>query len=92
MFVLKLIGGVLFNVALFGSLLFLPAGTFDWWRAWVFLGVVFGGTVASTVSIFCVSKDLLEERLKPPVQQGQPLADKTRGIADRYVRWSRNGS
>ena len=72
----KLILGVLFNVALFGGLLFLPAGTLEWWRAWVFLGVVFVGTVASTVSVFRVHKDLLEERFKPPVQKGQPLADK----------------
>ncbi|MGH8534183.1 MAG: hypothetical protein ACREV1_16080, partial [Gammaproteobacteria bacterium] len=64
----KLIGGVVFNVAIFISLLFLPAGTLDRWRAWVFLGVVFVATVASTVSIFRVNKDLLEERFKPPVQ------------------------
>jgi protein-S-isoprenylcysteine O-methyltransferase Ste14 len=72
----KLIGGVVFNVAIYGGLLFLPAGTLDWWRAWVFLGLVFVGTVASTVSLFRVNKELLEERFKPPVQQGQPLADK----------------
>jgi IS1 transposase/Pyridine nucleotide-disulphide oxidoreductase, dimerisation domain len=38
MFVFKLIVGVAFNVAIFGGSLFLPAGTLDWWRAWVFLG------------------------------------------------------
>jgi protein-S-isoprenylcysteine O-methyltransferase Ste14 len=76
MSIFTLIGGVVFNVAIFGGLLFLPAGTLDWWRAWVFLGVVFVGTVASTVSVFRVNKDLLEERFKPPIQQGQPLADK----------------
>jgi protein-S-isoprenylcysteine O-methyltransferase Ste14 len=72
----KLIVGVVCNVAIFGGFLFLPAGTLDWWRAWVFLGVMFVGTVASTVSVFRVNKDVLEERFKPPVQQGQPLADK----------------
>jgi protein-S-isoprenylcysteine O-methyltransferase Ste14 len=76
MSIFTLIGGVLLNVAIFGGLLFVPAGTLDWWRAWVFLGVVFGGTVASTVSVFRVNKDLLAERFKPPVQKGQPLADK----------------
>jgi protein-S-isoprenylcysteine O-methyltransferase Ste14 len=76
MSIFKLIAGVLFNVAIFGGLLFLPASTLDWWRAWVFLGVVFVGTVASTVSLFRVNKDLLAERFKPPVQKGQPLADK----------------
>jgi hypothetical protein len=76
MSIFKLSGGGVLNVAIFGGLLVLPAGTLDWWRAWVFLGVVFVGTVASTVSVFRVNKDLLEERFKPPLQQGQPLADK----------------
>jgi protein-S-isoprenylcysteine O-methyltransferase Ste14 len=76
MSIFKLIAGVLFNVSIFGGLLFLPAGTVDWWRAWVFLGVVFVGTVVSTVSLFRVNKGLLEERFKPPIQKGQPLADK----------------
>ena len=76
MSIFKLVFGVLFNVTIFGGLLFLPAGTWDLWRACVLLGVVFVGTVASTVSLFRVNKDLLEERFKPPVQKGQPLADK----------------
>jgi hypothetical protein len=57
-----LIGGVLWHVAIFGGFLFVPAGTLDWWRTWVFLGVVFGSAVASTVSVFRVNKDVLEER------------------------------
>jgi protein-S-isoprenylcysteine O-methyltransferase Ste14 len=72
----KLIVGIISNVAIFGGLLFLPAGTLDWWRAWVFLGVVFVGAVASTVDLFRVNSGLLEERFKPPLQTGQPLADK----------------
>ena len=76
MSILKLIAGIFFNVAIFGILLFVPAGTLDWWRAWVFLGVVLVGAVASTVSLFRTSKELLAERFKPPVQKGQPLADK----------------
>lgn len=76
MSIFKLAGGVILNVAIFGGCLFLPAGTLDWFRAWVFLGVVFVGAVASTVSVYRVNKDLLKERFKPPVQKGQPLADK----------------
>ncbi len=76
MSLLKLTLGVLSNVAIFGSLLFLPAGTLDWPRAWVFLGVVFVGAVASTVSVYRASPALLEERFKPPLQEGQPAADK----------------
>jgi protein-S-isoprenylcysteine O-methyltransferase Ste14 len=76
MSVSKLIVGVLLNVAIFGGSLFLPAGTLDWWRAWVFLGVVFVAAVASTVGLFRVNEGVIEERFKPPIQKGQPLADK----------------
>lgn len=40
------------------------------------LAVFFIGTVISVVSLSRGNKGLLEERLKPPVQKGQPLADK----------------
>ncbi len=76
MSIIKLIFGVLLDVAIFGGLLFLPAGTLDWWRAWVFLGVVFIAAAAGTVSLYRVNKALLEKRFKPPIQKGQPLADK----------------
>ena len=75
-FILKLILGVISNLLIFGALLFLPAGTFDWPRAWIFLGLVLIGTVATMVIVFPGREDLLNERLKSPVQQGQPLADK----------------
>ena len=76
MFIYRLTVGVIVNVAIFGGLLFMPAGTFDWWRAWTFLCVVFVGTVATMVSVFASNQGLLDERLKPPIQKGQPLADK----------------
>jgi protein-S-isoprenylcysteine O-methyltransferase Ste14 len=72
----KMIAGILIHVALFGGPLFLPAGTLDWWRAWVFLGADLVCAVASTVSIYRVNKELLDERFKSPVQKGQPLTDK----------------
>jgi len=73
MFTCKLIAGIVLNVAIFAVLLFLPAGTLTWWRAWVSLGVVFVATVATVVQL---PRDLLDERFKPPIQPGQPLADK----------------
>jgi protein-S-isoprenylcysteine O-methyltransferase Ste14 len=76
MLILKLIAGLIFNVASFCLLLFLPAGTWHWWRAWVVIGAVFVGTVGSVVGLAGGHAGLLEERLKPPVQKGQPLADK----------------
>jgi protein-S-isoprenylcysteine O-methyltransferase Ste14 len=76
MFILKLVLSITFNVAIFALLLFLPAATLDWCRAWVFLGVVFVGMVGAAVSLPGGRAGLLKERLKPPIQKGQPLADK----------------
>ncbi len=76
MFIVQLVLGVLFNVLLFALCLFLPAGTLDWWRAWVYLGLEAAGTVITTVVIFRARPDLLRERLQSPVQPGQPAADK----------------
>jgi protein-S-isoprenylcysteine O-methyltransferase Ste14 len=77
--VFKLIIGVVIQVAIFGGLLFLPAGTLGWWRALVFIGVVLINSLAMVglaVTIFPLSDDLLYERYKSPIQKGQPLADK----------------
>ena len=76
MFILKLIVGLVINMAIFGGLLFLPAGTWDWWRAWMFLSVLFVAYVATMVTVFPGREDLLDERFKPLIQKGQPAADK----------------
>src|SRR5262249_43757411 len=75
-FMFRLIMSVILNVVVFGGLLFLPAGTLRWWRAWVFIGVVFIAAVATMASVFRSNEDLLNERYKLPIQKGQPLADK----------------
>ncbi len=74
--ILELAGGVVYSVAIFGGFLFLSAWTLDWWRAWVFLGVVFVASSATMFGIFPSRPDLLKERYKAPLQKGQPLADK----------------
>ncbi len=48
----------------------------DWWRAWLLIGIIFLGSVASAVWLYPRHKDLLAERIKSPIQKGQPLADK----------------
>jgi protein-S-isoprenylcysteine O-methyltransferase Ste14 len=68
----KQIAGVVFNTFFFGVMLFVPAGTIRWPRAWILLGMVFVGT-AVTMSV--LPADLLNERFKPPVQRGQPRFD-----------------
>src|SRR5215472_4960878 len=68
----KQIGGIVFNTFFFGVMLFVPAGTIRWPRAWIFLGVVF---VGNAVTMFALPEELLNERYKPPVQRGQLLFD-----------------
>jgi protein-S-isoprenylcysteine O-methyltransferase Ste14 len=70
---LKLIAGVIGNALIFAVPLFVFAGTLDWWRAWVVVGLMFAGSVWSVASL---PRGVLEERLKGPVQKGQPNADK----------------
>lgn len=76
MLIFKLAVGIIIQMAIFGGLLFLPAGTLNWWRAWVLLGAIFVGFFASAAALFPAHKDLLAERVKSPLQRGQPLADK----------------
>jgi protein-S-isoprenylcysteine O-methyltransferase Ste14 len=72
---LKTLGGIIFTPLFFGVLLFMPAGTLHWWRAWIFLAVVFlCGTV--TMLVIGRNQELLDERYRGPYQKGQPLADK----------------
>ncbi|MGH8013578.1 MAG: methyltransferase [Candidatus Binataceae bacterium] len=72
----KLLGGVALNVAIFGVLLLAPAGTLQWWHAWFFLVVVLVCSVATMFGVFRRREELLDERLKPPIQKQQPLSDK----------------
>jgi protein-S-isoprenylcysteine O-methyltransferase Ste14 len=77
----QLVTASIVQIAVLGALLFVPAGTLDWWRAWVLLGVLFLGTVASLLDLYPDHKDLLQERLKSPLQKDQPLVDKVLVVA-----------
>lgn len=76
MFIFKVMLSLLYILTIYGGLLFLPAGTLNWWRAWVFLGIISVATVATLVIVFRNNRDLLNERFKLPIQAGQPLVDK----------------
>jgi protein-S-isoprenylcysteine O-methyltransferase Ste14 len=75
MFVLKLIYGVVAQIALFGLLLLVPAGRWAWPRAWIYMGCMVAGTVATMIYLRN-DEALINERLKGPIQKGQPLADR----------------
>jgi protein-S-isoprenylcysteine O-methyltransferase Ste14 len=72
----KVIAGVVFNVAFYALLLFVPAGTLHWWRAWVFLGVTVAVMVVAIFSILPDNSGLFSERARGVIQKGQPLWDR----------------
>jgi protein-S-isoprenylcysteine O-methyltransferase Ste14 len=72
----KVIAGVLFNVAFYALLLFVPAGTLHWWRAWVFLVVTVLVMAAAIYSILPDNSGLFSERARGVIQKGQPLWDR----------------
>lgn len=76
MFTRKVILSVIVNSLIFIGIIFLPAGTLAWGRAWVFMGMVLLGSVWTMFYVFPGNEGLLAERLKPPIQKDQPLADK----------------
>jgi protein-S-isoprenylcysteine O-methyltransferase Ste14 len=66
----------LFAVSIYGLLLFVPAWTLEWWRAWVLLALAFIGLVTTRRWVFGSDDRLLAERSRSPLQRGQPVADK----------------
>jgi protein-S-isoprenylcysteine O-methyltransferase Ste14 len=63
-------------VGLFAVLLFVPAGTVRWPGAWVYLAILTVVTVWGFSWLERHDPGLLAERMRPPIQRGQPLADK----------------
>lgn len=59
-----------------GVIVFGAAGTLDYMGGWLYLGEMITLSIVFSAYIARVDPELLRERLKPPVQQGQPLADK----------------
>ncbi|MEX2093543.1 MAG: isoprenylcysteine carboxylmethyltransferase family protein [Pirellulales bacterium] len=76
MFLRRLIIAVVYNVVIFCAILFGVAGTWHWWRAWVFIGVVVAATVVIMLTVFRDRPELLNERFKGVIQRGQPRLDR----------------
>ena len=68
----------LFELVVFGSMLFFPAGTFNYWQAWVFLVVVFVSAWIPAIYLLRTNPVALERRMR-----GGPAAE-TR-IAQKVV-------
>ncbi len=86
-------------LAVIGAILFLPAGTLDYWQAWAYMAVVF--VPAAFVIIYFLAKDrqFLERRLKTKEKEkDQQLVQAVGGVIfiigfllpglDRRLGWS----
>jgi protein-S-isoprenylcysteine O-methyltransferase Ste14 len=67
---------VLAYEALFGAFLFVPARTLVWERGWILMAVLLAIRIWGTIVVFRAQPELIAERSKPVIQQGQPAADR----------------
>ncbi len=58
------IGQGVFGLVFFTALIFVTAGTWDYWQGWVFLAVFAASTAGFTIYLAIYDKPLLERRLK----------------------------
>lgn len=68
---LKAFAGLLVLLAVMAALLFVPAGTRDYWQAWTFLTVYFAFSIAITLYLMRNDPKLLQRRMN-----GGPIAEK----------------
>jgi protein-S-isoprenylcysteine O-methyltransferase Ste14 len=66
----------LLGILLFAVLIFWPAGTFDYWQGWLFLGVFTASTVGFTVYLAIYDRPLLERRMKAGPQYEREWSQK----------------
>ena len=66
----------LLGTLLFVVLIFWPAGTFDYWQGWLFLGIFSTSTVGFTVNPAIYDRPLLERRLKAGPQHEREWSQK----------------
>jgi protein-S-isoprenylcysteine O-methyltransferase Ste14 len=63
-----------FSIVFFGVLLFWPAGTFDYWQAWVFIAVFEVGTMIPTIYLAVKYPDAFRRRTRTgPFAEGRTV-------------------
>lgn len=70
---MKLIAQTVLGLAFFIAVLFWPAGTFDYWQAWVFLAVFIATTILPSIYLAVRHPDALARRMKAgPTAETRP--------------------
>jgi protein-S-isoprenylcysteine O-methyltransferase Ste14 len=67
----KALASIFALFAAVAALIFISAGAFDYWQAWVFLSVYFSASIAITLYLMRYDRQLLERRMR-----GGPTAEK----------------
>ena len=71
---LQILASTLAGIAFFGAALFLPAGTFRYWQAWVFIAVFIVCTIGPSIYLAVRSPDALARRMKAgPAAETRPV-------------------
>lgn len=71
--VFQTISSMLFGLVFFGVALFLPAWTFDYWQAWVFIAVFIAASIIPSLYLAVRSPAALQRRLKAgPAAETRP--------------------
>jgi protein-S-isoprenylcysteine O-methyltransferase Ste14 len=60
---LQTLASALFGIAFFGVVLFWPAGTFDYWQAWVFVAVFMVATMVPSIYLAVNRPEVLRRRI-----------------------------
>ena len=66
----RLAASSIWGLAVLGALLFLPAGTLNYWQAWVFIGVFTAATIIPSIYLARTNPAALRRRMR-----GGPLAE-----------------
>src|ERR1700721_4573780 len=74
----------LVELVVFGSMLFLPAGTFNYWQAWVFLAVVAISAWAPSIYVLRTKPDVIQDRMRGGPAAGTRMGQKV-VIAGLYL-------
>jgi protein-S-isoprenylcysteine O-methyltransferase Ste14 len=71
---LKAFAGLLFLFVAMAALLFVPAGTTDYWQAWTFLAVYFACSIALSLYLMIADPALMQRRMRGgPTAEKQPV-------------------
>ena len=71
---IRAIAKFLFGLVLVAALLFVSAGSFAYWQAWLFLGILFVPMFAAGIVMMVKNPDLLRKRLSAKEEQTQQKA------------------